>query len=173
MNTEGKTNLSISDEMILVIRRWYEMFTHVSMKDFKGFMGQASLSRSQAHALMRLHFGGEITISDIGDGLGISSPAASQMIDRLVQMGLVERTENPVDRRLKRLAITAKGEALVLQGLDAQWKWMETLTTSLMPEDQKAILRAFTILTEATKGLMPPEGRLRSHRGLHRPPTSS
>ncbi len=40
-------------------------------------------------------------------------PLPARLIDRLVLQGLIERTEDPADRRAKCLTITNKGKALV------------------------------------------------------------
>jgi DNA-binding MarR family transcriptional regulator len=160
--------MTTSKDLLENLKRWSELTNHLSNREFKKFMDQSSLSTSQVQALMRLHFGGEIAISELGDGLGISSPAASQMVDRLVQMGLVGRTEDPQDRRIKRLAITAQGEALVCQGMDAQWKWMEPLAAALSPEEQQTICRALVILTENARRLAPPGGFHRQPRNAQR-----
>ncbi len=77
-----------------VMGEWAEVFMHRSFRDFKRFMDDAGLSPSQANALMRLYHGELCGVSDIGGHLGISNAAASQMVERLVQMGLLERTED-------------------------------------------------------------------------------
>jgi|HubBroStandDraft_2_1064218.scaffolds.fasta_scaffold165490_1 DNA-binding MarR family transcriptional regulator len=51
--------------------------------------------------------------TEIAAAMGASLPASSQMIERLVQLGLLERTEEPADRRRKTLAITAEARALL------------------------------------------------------------
>ena len=56
----------------------------------------------------------------IAEHLGVSNAAASQMVDRLVGMGLLERSEDPDDRRAKALALTEKGKALVLDSIEAK-----------------------------------------------------
>jgi len=77
----------------------------------------------------------------------------SQLIERLVKMGLLARTENPNDRRSKQLSITHEGEMLIQQGIEARRKWMETLTESLDPAQQLTIANALITLTEAAKAL--------------------
>jgi DNA-binding MarR family transcriptional regulator len=134
-----------------VIREWSEVFMHRSMRDFKRFMDETGLSFSQINILMRLFHGGDTGISEIGDQLGVSNAAASQSVDRLVQLGLIERTEDPVDRRAKRLELTPKGRALMEKGIEVRIKWVEGLTAALTPEQQASIISALTLLTEAAR----------------------
>jgi DNA-binding MarR family transcriptional regulator len=134
-----------------VLREWSEVFMHRSMRDFKRFMDATGLSFSQISILMRLVHGGNAGVSEIGGQLGVTNAAASQAVDRLVQLGLIERTEDPEDRRAKRLALTQKGRALVEKGVRARSQWIESLTDALTPEQQNVIVSALTLLTEVSR----------------------
>jgi DNA-binding MarR family transcriptional regulator len=52
------------------------------------------------------------TVSTIANHLGLSRPAASQLIDKLVRGGLVRRVEGTLDRRQRNVILSAKGRAL-------------------------------------------------------------
>jgi DNA-binding MarR family transcriptional regulator len=143
--------MSTSKQFSEVLREWTETFMHRSFHDFKRFMDESGLSSSHVNALMRLYHGSACGVSDIGDHMGITNAAASQMVDRLVQMGLLARAENPNDRRVKQLTITDQGRALVEQGVEARSRWMAELTNALTPEQQKEITSALVILTEAAR----------------------
>lgn len=134
-----------------VIREWSEVFMHRSMRDFRKFMDETGLSFSQISILMRLLHGGNAGVSEIGGQLGVSNAAASQAVDRLVQLGLIERTEDPIDRRAKKLALTPEGRRLIEQGIQIRSKWVEGLTDALTPEQQSMIISALTLLTAAAK----------------------
>jgi DNA-binding MarR family transcriptional regulator len=134
-----------------VIREWSEVFMHRSMRDFRRFMGETGLSFSQINILMRLFHRLSTSVSEIGEQLGVTNAAASQAVDRMVGLGLIERTEDPDDRRAKRLVLTKKGRTLIKQGIDARSKWIEGLTDALTPEQQNMIISALTLLTEAAQ----------------------
>lgn len=134
-----------------VIREWSEVFMQRSMRDFKRFMEATGLSFSQINILMRLVHSGSTSVSEIGEQLGVTNAAASQAVDRLVGLGLIERTEDPEDRRTKQLALTQKGHATIEKGIEARSKWIEGLTNALNPEQQKMIISALTLLTEAAQ----------------------
>jgi DNA-binding MarR family transcriptional regulator len=124
---------------------------HRSFRDFKRFMDEAALSPSQVSALMRLYHCGVCGVSDIAGHMGFTRPAASQMVDRLVQQGLLKRTEDPDDRRMKQVTLTPKGQALIEQGIEARQRWMEQLTAALTPGEQQSIAGALILLTEAAR----------------------
>jgi DNA-binding MarR family transcriptional regulator len=53
------------------------------------------------------------TVSLVAVYLGLSRPAASQLVDKLVRGRLVRRMESAVDRRERNVVLTARGRALV------------------------------------------------------------
>jgi DNA-binding MarR family transcriptional regulator len=52
-----------------------------------------------------------LSVKEVAEQLGISLPAASRSIDPLVKRRLVVRHEDALDRRVKRVRLTARGEA--------------------------------------------------------------
>jgi len=134
-----------------VIREWSEVFMHRSMRDFRRFMDETGLSFSQINILMGLVHEKISGVSEIGEKMGVTNAAASQAVDRLVQLDLIERTEDPEDRRAKRLALTKKGRTLIEKGIEARSKWVEGLTDALTPEQQNMIISSLILLTEASR----------------------
>ena len=143
--------MSPAKELTEVIREWSEVFMRRSGRDFKRFMDDTGLSFSQVNVLMRLYHGGSSGVSEIGEQMGVTSAAASQAIDRLVLQGLIERSEDPRDRRAKRLVLTPKGRALVESGIEARSQWIEELTQALTPEQQSLTISMLTLLTAAAR----------------------
>jgi DNA-binding MarR family transcriptional regulator len=144
-----------SDEFTLVLRDWSETFMRRSMHDFIQFSKDSGISMTQMSALFHLHHGSKCGVSDIGELLGVTNAAASQMIDRLVQNGLIERTEDPDDRRAKQLRLTERGRSIVRESIEVRRRWMERLTDALSIEEQSSIINALTILTNAALDLDP------------------
>jgi DNA-binding MarR family transcriptional regulator len=145
--------MSTAKQFSEALHEWTQAFMHRSFHDFKRYMDASGLSSSQVNALMRLYHSGACGVSDIGEAVGISNAAASQMVDRLVQMGLLERTENPDDRRVKHLTLTAHGCTLVEKGVEARSHWMEGLAEALTERQQEEIVSALALLIEAAHKL--------------------
>ncbi len=124
---------------------------HRSIRDFRRFMEENELSPSQVNALMRLHYGGQCGVSEIAGNLGITNAAASQMVERMVQAGLLLRVEDTNDRRVKTLSLSESGRQLVERSIDARKCWMESLTRELTPEQQEMIAQSLIMLTEAAR----------------------
>src|ERR1035438_4024729 len=53
------------------------------------------------------------TVSAVANCLGLSRPATSQLIDKLVRGRFVRRLEGTMDRRERNVILSAKGKALV------------------------------------------------------------
>src|SRR3970040_2298594 len=87
-----------------------------SVHEFMVAMKDSGLSTSQLNTLMRLHYRGSCPVSGISDELGLTAAAASQIVDRLGGMGVIERTEDPKDRRGRQVRLTAQGRGLVAPG---------------------------------------------------------
>jgi DNA-binding MarR family transcriptional regulator len=152
--------MSVNLPLSLVLRTWVEVFMHRSFRDFRRFMEGAGISHSQVGALMQLYCEDACGVSDIGEHLGISVPAASQLVDRLVQQGLLERIEYQADRRYKQVSLTSKGRQLIESGIEYRQKWMEQLTQALTSEEQQVISGALSLLNRAAQQLdTDPSGR--------------
>lgn len=120
------------------------------IQDFMQFMHHTGLSRPQIHALLHIYHAGECPISEIG-ALSDSSPAAaSQLVDRLVQQGLVQRTEDPLNRRIKKLRLTDKSLRLINQGVTSNRFLVELMAA--LPEEQRATVHtAIGYLAQASR----------------------
>ena len=153
-----------SDKFSLVLRNWSEIFMRRSMHDFIQFSKDSGLSLTQMTTLFHLHHGSRCGVSNIGDLLGVTNAAASQMIDRLVQHELIERTEDPKDRRAKQLRLTDRGRSIVRESIEVRRRWMEKLTDALTKEEQSSIINALTILTNAARDLEPGKNQIENRR---------
>ncbi|HEY8337476.1 MAG TPA: MarR family transcriptional regulator [Tardiphaga sp.] len=70
------------------------------------------LSEATSHPLLILSRGGKCVRQGVlAEEMGIEGPSLVRLIDLLAAEGLVERREDPTDRRAKMLHITALGEA--------------------------------------------------------------
>ncbi|MBE7473039.1 MAG: hypothetical protein DPW09_00115 [Anaerolineae bacterium] len=143
--------MSANPQFSAALHEWAEIFMRRSMHDFFHFIKANGLSLTQLNTLMQLYHRGACGISDVGDHLGITNAATSQMIQRLVEQGLLIRTEDAVDRRVKQVALTAAGRALIEQGFEARRRWLEDLTTALTPDQQVQIGTALADLTAAAR----------------------
>lgn len=145
--------MNSSDLFIAALQKWAGAFMHRSMRNVLLFTKEHNLSMSQMGALMNIHRQGVCSVSDVGDELGVTSAAASQMLDRLVQQGLIARTEDPHDRRGKQIALTDKGRQVLQASFHARQNWFGDLAQTLTPAEQEPLIAALTLLIEKIKQL--------------------
>ena len=132
-----------------VLHKWVAVFMRRSMQDFMHLKKKAGLSMSQLSTLFKLYHAEECGVSDLGEHLGVTNAAASQLVERLVVLGLLERSEDPLDRRGKIVTLSTNGRELIQESINTRQCWMEELTDALSPEQQESISTALTTLTQA------------------------
>jgi MarR family transcriptional regulator for hemolysin len=98
---------------------------------------------------MNLHHRHTCGVSDISDHMEISAAAASQLVEKLFQSGLLERAEDPSDRRAKLLTLSDKGHSLIEAGIEARSRWVDELVATLTPEEYETVGAALSALTRA------------------------
>jgi len=139
------------DPFIDTIQEWIEVFMRRSMRDFIRFSRESGLSMSQIGALFHLHRRGSSAVSDLGEHLGVTNAAASQMLERLVQQELILRSEDPNDRRAKQIVLTEKGHRILRDGIHTRQGWLVDLANDLSPGEKEQIIAALKILLEKTR----------------------
>ena len=130
--------MSTSDDFNDTMREWIEVLVGRSMRDLILYLKQHDLSMAQYGTLMRIFHQGRCAVTQVGSHLGITNAAASQMVEKLVQQGLLERTEAEHDRRMKQLSLTEKGRDLVRRTYEARLGWLDQLAGALPPERRAA-----------------------------------
>ncbi len=141
------------DPFVNTLGKWVEVFMRRSMHNFITYSKEKGLSMSQIGALLRIFRGGRSSVSDIGDNLGVTSAAASQMIERLVQQGLILREEDPDDRRVRQIVLTDKGRQILQETIAARQGWLENLAHTLSDSEREQITAALNILIEKANQL--------------------
>ncbi len=76
-------------------------------------LGDLRLGFTQLAALYVLADGATATIGELAESIGRSPSATSRLVDGLVRRRLVERHEEPEDRRQRTLHLTPRGHALL------------------------------------------------------------
>jgi DNA-binding MarR family transcriptional regulator len=141
------------DPFIATLREWVEIFMRRSMRSYILYSKETGLSMSQIGALFQIHHKGVSGVSDLGEHLGVTSAAASQMLERLVQQGLILRSEDPNDRRAKQLVITEKGNQIIRESMQARQSWIDELSVTLSDGEKQQLIDALHILIEKTRAL--------------------
>ncbi len=145
-----------SDPFVATLEEWNNVSMHRSMRNFLSYARKSGLSMSHIGALFHIHREGMCGVTELGNHLDVTSAAASQMLERLVQQELILRTEDPEDRRGKQIVLTDKGNQVLEEGIRARQKWLDDLTETLSEGEKETIMGALNILIEKTGNLKQP-----------------
>ena len=74
---------------------------------------QGAVTPAQFEALTFIHRHGGCSAKALSEGLRISIPSSTRLVDRLVRKALVARRESEEDRRLVHLSLTGKGRKVL------------------------------------------------------------
>lgn len=107
----------------------------------------------QFSILVQLHFRGVCGMSEVSERFEISPAAASQLVDKLVQSGLIQREEDPHDRRAKCLKLTDKGSGLLQRNIEDRYRWIDELAGKLTADERTKVSEALDIMTQAAREL--------------------
>jgi len=118
------------------------------MHNLMRFAKKRGFSLAQLNLLIRLHYRGDCGVSDLGEDAGVTSAAVSQLLEKMVQQGLVLRTEDPQDRRHKVIMLTEAGRQVVHEALTERQSWLTQLAGLLTPEEQEQVDTALQLLIE-------------------------
>jgi len=124
-----------------------EMMTHVhrrSAGDTLAIMNQGGLTMAQLVALHVLAHRGALSVTRVATLLRLSPAATSHLIDRLFGARLVVRTEDPIDRRHKRVDITAAGRTLVERVQEERSAEVTRVIARLSADLQRQFVRVLT-----------------------------
>jgi DNA-binding MarR family transcriptional regulator len=108
--------------------------------------GDLSPSLSAALATIERH--GPLAPSELAAREGIQRPAATRIVDRLAEVGLVARTPDPADRRSCRVAATPEGEELIAALRTRKDAFLADRLAGLDPADRRTLERAAELLEE-------------------------
>jgi DNA-binding MarR family transcriptional regulator len=143
------------DSFTQAVRAWVDVSTHRSMRGWSHHAKATGLSMPQFSIMMQLYYRGACGISDISERFEITNAAASQHVDNLVQTGLLDRSEDPHDRRAKHIQLSAKGKSLIEKGIGERYRWIDHLADGLSEKERERTAEALKVLTEAARKLDP------------------
>lgn len=131
------------------LRKWVDIITHRSMRDQAHYVKSLGFSMPQFFMLIQVYYKKQCGISDLSDHMEITAPAASQMVEKLFQSGLLDRTEDPNDRRAKQVTLSTKGRELIESSINERFRWVDELVPGLSTDERKTVADALAILDQA------------------------
>mgnify|MGYP000863696107 FL=1 len=120
----------------------------ISLQDLMSFMHLKGLSMAQINVLYQLYYRGPCEVLAFTRLLDLSPAGASQLIERMVRQGWVERVEDPADRRVRRVHLTEPGRQLAAESIAARNEWITRFSARLTDAERQQVAQTFRLLAE-------------------------
>ena len=135
--------------------------------------GDPPLGRRHVGLLAQIGTEGGRSVGELARELGLSLPAASKLTRDLEDHGLVERREDPEDRRRTVVALSAPTSERVHAWLEQRSKPLEHALATLDPKEREAFLKGLralgdALMEESACGSERRHDRKAHRRGAHR-----
>jgi DNA-binding MarR family transcriptional regulator len=137
-------------EFLETVENWAKLYFFQSLTDFFNYLKHSELSLLQAYALTYLFFKGPIKISELCEHMMVSPGAASQLVDRLEKLELVERVADPDDRRVRKVTVLKKGEKFVQENFAFSQSWLSEIPSNITPAEETQITTVLSILMQSS-----------------------
>ena len=137
-------------EFLETVENWAKLYFFQSLTEFFNYLKHSDLSLLQAYALTYLFFKGPIKISDLCEHMMVSPGAASQLVDRLEKLEMVERIADPKDRRVRKVIVLDKGEKFVQENFAFSQSWLSEIPANISPEEESQITAVLSILIQSS-----------------------
>jgi DNA-binding MarR family transcriptional regulator len=141
--------MATQTEFLKTVEDWAKLYFFQSLTEFFNYLKRSELSLLQAYALTHLFFKGPIKISELCEHMMVSPGAASQLVDRLEKLEMVERIADPTDRRVRKVIVLDKGEKFVQDNFAFSQSWLSEIPTNITPEEEAQITAVLSILMQS------------------------
>ena len=106
---------------------------------------EVNVTMAQAKVLYVVMAAGRLRMSELAARLGIGSSSASELADRLVEMGLLIRSQAPDDRRQVVVSATPDAEALLERFRELNQRQLRELLDQLETDELDIIERSLEV----------------------------
>jgi DNA-binding MarR family transcriptional regulator len=123
--------------------------------------GMWELTVPQLRALRTVALQADCTMGELAKGLRISLGAATGLVDRLIQHGLVQREADSQDRRIVRVRLTDAGRRAHNAAARETRRRIKAALRALSAEEQAQVASALALLRKALAATEPADRRRR------------
>ena len=124
----------------------------------------SGLSAPRLSALSVVVFGGPLTLGQLAAAEQVKPPTMTRIVTGLEKDGLVQRLDDPHDRRLTRIEATPKGRKVLAAGRARRVETLATAVRRLGATELAELARAAQLLEEITRSMRTERTEGRSHR---------
>jgi len=135
-----------ADEIVEVIPQIARFLGHEMRRN-----GPVAVSMPQLKVLNFISRNPGTSVSSAADDLGVTKASASDLIDRLVKKGYVERVEDPSERRKVLLTLTQAGKGFLIQVKGSARSCAASVLAKVSSAKLAKVVDSLQVLKEAFK----------------------
>lgn len=147
--TPSRNQVPVSKRQTELADRLHSAAIHL-LRRLRTQDSSSGLSAPRLSALSVVVFGGPITMSALARAEQVRPPTISRLARELEADGLVERIQEPGDRRVQLLRATRKGRRLLNEGRRRRVEMLASDLARLAAADRKLLERTVEILERIT-----------------------
>lgn len=111
---------------------------------------ELGLTTAQLRVLFDIRQTPGVTAGELATKLAVTPPTVSGIVDRLVRFELVERQEDPSDRRLVRNVLTEKGESTCSRFQEGAATFTRRILQEMGEDDVQALVAGLAAMRKAS-----------------------
>src|SRR5579859_534145 len=101
--------------------------------------------------MIHLALHGPQTMSEVAEGLEVTTPAITGLVDKLEKRGLVERARDSQDRRVVRVRLAPQAQRMAEEHLAERRRQMRLVLATLTPEEQHTFIKTLRLLAQTLR----------------------
>ncbi len=111
---------------------------------------QSGFTPTTLAALSTIARNGPLTLGDLAALEQVAPPTVTKSVAKLEQAGFVRRQQDPDDRRIHRVEVTAEGAAQLDEARSRRTAWLATRLATFTPEDLERLADVLDLLERLT-----------------------
>jgi len=131
-------------DLMLLISRNFKQSDHCATKNI-------NLTLQQIHTLIFIVKRNKTTLSDIASFFAITLPSATVLINKLIVLSLVQKSNDRKDRRVINIKLSVKGKSILEEAMKARSLKAHKLLSYLSLEEKKQLYLIFNSLHKRIK----------------------
>jgi DNA-binding MarR family transcriptional regulator len=148
-----RTNESARDALIDRVMERFDAFMHRIAATHAHEFTEVGMTMAQAKLLYHVQSATALRMSELATRLGVAISTTSGLVDRLVDAGLLDRKDDPADRRQVVVTLTGRGTATLDRMRELNAAHLRRMLDHVSDADLTTIERAIRILGEAAMAI--------------------
>src|SRR5450830_153475 len=114
-------------------------------------LSSVKITLPQFQVLQLVYFGEAVNVKDLTHLTGLAASTVSEMVDRLVELAYVTKTQNVLDRRKVVLKCTKQGASIIRKVIRQRIQTVQEVTKSMKPDSADSLVAMLTEFVELCK----------------------